>query len=54
VTLGHLHATAHGAASATPLLEDIWHPVRWRDGRIVWWRVCETEREALEAAGLAE
>lgn len=29
-----------------------WHPVRWRDGKAVWWRNCSTEKEALEAAGL--
>jgi hypothetical protein len=54
VTLAHVHATAHGAASAAPLLDSFWHPVRWRDGKCVWWRVCETEQEALEAARPAE
>ena len=26
----------------------------WRAGKLVWWRNCSTEAEALEAAGLSE
>ena len=44
----------HAADSATPLVDPFWHPVRWRDGKIVWWRNCPTEKEALEVAGLSE
>jgi hypothetical protein len=28
--------------------------VKWRDGKVIWWRNCLTEAEALEAAGLRE
>jgi len=54
VTLARLRARAHGAGSAAPLEEVIWHIARWRGGRNTWWRNCMTEEEALEAAGLRE
>lgn len=54
VTLGHSRGWGHAADSATPLVDRFWHPVRWRDGKIVWWRNCSTEAEALEAAGLRD
>jgi hypothetical protein len=44
----------HGAGSATPLVDPFWIPMRWRDGKLVWWRNCATEAEALEAVGLRE
>ena len=53
-TLARIHARAHGAGSAAPLDEIIWHAAQWRDGRYVWWRNLMTEEEALEAAGLRE
>ncbi|MBA2629855.1 MAG: nuclear transport factor 2 family protein [Thermoleophilaceae bacterium] len=52
VTLGHIRGLGHGAASATPVVDPFWHPVRWRDRKIVWWRNCSTEAEALEAMGM--
>jgi hypothetical protein len=52
VTLGHMRGRAHGAGSATPLIDVFWQAVRWRDGKIVWWRNCATEEEALRAIGL--
>lgn len=54
VTLGHIRGWGHGATSATPIVDPFWLPVRWRDGKCVWWRNCSTEAEALEAAGLRE
>jgi SnoaL-like domain len=54
VTLGHVRGWGHSAASETPLVDPFWQPIRWRDGRCVWWRNCSTEDEALEAAGLSE
>ena len=55
VTLGHIRARGHAAAdSATPLVDPFWHPVRWRDGTVVWWRNCATEAEALASVGLSE
>jgi hypothetical protein len=49
VTLSHVRGWGHGAESATPLVDPFWLPVRWRDGKAVWWRNCSTEQEALEA-----
>jgi hypothetical protein len=54
VTLGHIRGWGHGAASDTPIVDPFWQPIRWRDGKCVWWRNCSTEAEALEAAGLRE
>jgi hypothetical protein len=54
VTLGHMRGSGHGADSATPLVDPFWIPMRWRDGKVVWWRNCATEAEALEAVGLSE
>ena len=54
VTLAHMRGWGHTADSATPLVDPSWHPVRWRDGKVVWWRNCPTEKEALEAVGLSE
>jgi ketosteroid isomerase-like protein len=42
-------ARGHSAGSSTPLIDPAWHAARWRDGRCVWWRICGTEAEALEA-----
>ena len=52
VTLTRFRARGHGAASGVPLVDPAWQPIRWRDGRCVWWRVCSTEAEALDAAGV--
>ena len=54
VTLGHMRGWGHGADSATPLVDPFWQPIRWVDGKCVWWRNCSTEAEALEAVGLRE
>jgi ketosteroid isomerase-like protein len=52
VTVAQLSGRGHGAGSQTPVVETFWQPVRWRDGKCVWWRNFMTEAEALEAAGL--
>ena len=49
-----LRISGHGAASDIALSETIWHAAKWRGGRCVWWRTCDSEAEALEAAGLGE
>jgi SnoaL-like domain len=54
VTLSHLRGWGRGADSAAPIIDPSWQPVRWRDGKVVWWRNCSTEAEALEAIGLRE
>jgi ketosteroid isomerase-like protein len=48
-TLAHLRAAAHSAASSAPLLESYWQPIRWRDGKVIWWTNSPTEADALEA-----
>jgi SnoaL-like domain len=53
VTLAHLRGWGHGAGSATPLTDPFWQPLKWRDGKCLWWRHCSTEQEALEAVGPA-
>ena len=54
VTLAHVRGWGHSAASHTPIVDPFWQPIRWRDGKCVWWRNCSTEAEALKAAGLSE
>ena len=54
VTLAHMRGWGHGADSGTLLVDLFWIPMRWRDGKIIWWRSCSTEAEALEAVGLSE
>lgn len=52
VTLSRARGWGHGADSDTPLIDPFWQPIRWRDGKCIWWRNCRTEEEALKAAGL--
>jgi ketosteroid isomerase-like protein len=54
VVIASLRALGHGAGSAVPFEDAVWYASRWRRGMCVWWRVCATEAEALEAAGLSE
>jgi hypothetical protein len=54
VTLGHMRGWGRGADSATPLVDFVWIPMRWRDGKLIWWRNCSTEADALVAVGLSE
>jgi ketosteroid isomerase-like protein len=43
-----------GTMSGVPLEQTMWQAVEVRDGRVCWWAMYRSEREALEAAGLAE
>lgn len=54
VVLTRFRGQGHGASSDTPLVDVQWHAARWQNGKLVWWRVCSTEAEALEAAGVRE
>ena len=54
VTLAHVRGWGHGADSATPLVDFVWIPMRWRDGKLIWWRNCSTEADALAAVELSE
>ena len=52
MTLGQIRGRAHGAASATPVVETWWQSIRWRDGRCIWWRNFATKADALETIEL--
>jgi hypothetical protein len=54
VLLTPIRAVGHGGGSDLPLQDNAFHVSRWRDAKCVWWTVCDTEAEALEAAGLSE
>jgi hypothetical protein len=54
VTLSRIRGHGHGAASRAPMVDRFWQPIRWRDGKCVWWRNSPTEAEALKAVGLEE
>lgn len=43
-----------GTMSGVPLEQTMWQAVEVRDGKACWWALYRSEREALEAAGLAE
>ena|SRR5215207_1769955 len=48
------HAVATGEASGVELEQAFWQAVRVSNGKVIWWKFCRTEDEALEAAGLRE
>jgi hypothetical protein len=54
VTLASLRAVGHGAGSAVPFEDLLWHTGRWRRGKCVWWAAFPTEADALEAVGRQE
>ena len=54
MTVSELRNSAHGEGSAAPLEEFVWQVSDWRDRRVVWWQMFESEQDALEAAGLGE
>ena len=40
-----------GVLSGVPLEQPMWQAVKSRAGKITWWGVFRTEREAVEALG---
>jgi ketosteroid isomerase-like protein len=54
VVIGAFRAVGHGAGSDLPFEDLAWHVSHWRSGKCVWWRVCLSEAEALEAIRLSE
>jgi ketosteroid isomerase-like protein len=57
--LGHLTVLtlrnrASTTATDTPIEQKMWLVAERRDDKIVWWRTCGSEAEALEAVGLSE
>lgn len=49
-TVTHLRVTGHGAISAMPVDQTLWHVAHWRGGKMVRMASYETEAEAVEAA----
>jgi hypothetical protein len=43
-----------GTLGGVPVEQRMWQASRVRDGRINWWALFRTKREALEAVGLRE
>ena len=50
VTIAHVRGSGHAGDSPTPLIDPSWQVITWRDGTCLRWRICSTEKEALEAA----
>jgi ketosteroid isomerase-like protein len=54
LVLGVVRFRGHGAGSDAPVEQTVWQIAEWRDRKVVWWRSCASESEALEAVGLRE
>jgi hypothetical protein len=50
--LARVQGVGSGISSSTPIVDPFWQAVRWEGNRLVGWRNCSTEAEALEALGL--
>lgn len=50
--LGIVHFRMAGTIGGVRVEQRWWQTVKLRDGKLEWWRLFRTEREALEAAGL--
>jgi hypothetical protein len=53
VTVAALRIRGHGASSDAPFDAATWQIVGWR-GKCIWWRMFDSQDEALEAVGLSE
>jgi ketosteroid isomerase-like protein len=49
-----LRVHGHGRGSGVPVDQSVWQVVQFRHEKVLWWRSYGSEREALEAVGLAE
>jgi hypothetical protein len=45
--VAQMQGSGSGGSSATPIVDPFWQVVRWEEGRVVGWRNCSTEAEAL-------
>ena len=45
---------SHGTESDPPWEQTQWQVIEWSHGKAIWARICPSEAEALEAAGLEE
>ncbi len=52
VVLAALRVRGHGVGGDAPFVERIWQIAEWRHGKVVWWRVCRSESDALAAERL--
>jgi len=53
-TFTHGRIRGQGAGSGASIERPLWVIVEWRNKKMVWWCVFESEAEALEAVGLSE
>jgi ketosteroid isomerase-like protein len=51
---GVLHFRMAGMLGGVPVERAMWQAVKSRDGKLTWWAIFRTDREALEAVGLTE
>ena len=51
--LARVQGSGSGVGGGAPIIDPHWQVVRWEGRRLVGWRNCSTEAEALEALGLA-
>ena len=45
---------SHGMEVGSPMEQTQWQVTQWRDRKAIWARICTSEAEAIEAAGLEE
>ena len=53
-TVAALRTRGRGASSDAPIETAIWQAAGWRGGKCIWWRMFDSQDEALEAVGLSE
>ena len=51
--LARVQGSGSGVAGGAPIVDPHWQVVRWEGRRLVGWRNCSTEAEALEALDLS-
>jgi ketosteroid isomerase-like protein len=49
-----IHVHVAGMLGGVPVEQTMWQAAKVRDAKVRWWALFRTEREALEAVGLAE
>ncbi|HLM26724.1 MAG TPA: nuclear transport factor 2 family protein [Thermoleophilaceae bacterium] len=51
---GVMHLRIVGMLGGVPVEQKMWQATTVRDGKVTWWALFRTKREALEAGGLSE
>jgi ketosteroid isomerase-like protein len=54
LTVARVRLSGQGMGSDAPTEQKSWVVTEWRDKKTIWWRVCRSEAEALDATGLRE